>query len=218
MDNSVVNVIVTSLPLLWKGVIQTLLIAFYSLCISTVCGIIFGILRVSSSRVIQIVTRAYVEIFRAIPVLVFMFFFFFGVPIVWGVEVPGFMAAVLALSLWGVAEIGEIARGALQSLPRGQVEAGKSIGLSTYQLYRHVLIPQALRRMVPPTMNIYTRMIKSTSLSVLIGTREMVKIGQEIIERTGQALVIYSMLFILYFLLCYSISIWSKKLERDWNY
>lgn len=72
--------------------------------------------------------------------------------------------------------------------------------------------------MIPPVMNIYTRMIKSTSLAVLIGAREMIKIGQEIIERTGQSLLIYTCLFIFYFLLCYPISLWSRKLERDWHY
>ncbi|MUG69305.1 amino acid ABC transporter permease [Paenibacillus validus] len=218
MDNSVISLLFKSIPLLFNGVIQTLWIAVYSLCISTVCGIVFGIFRMSSIRGIQILTRAYVEIFRAVPVLVFMFFFFFGLPILWGIEVPGILAAVLALSFWGIAEIGEIVRGALQSLPKGQTEAGKSIGLSTYQLYRHVLLPQALRRMIPPVMNIYTRMIKSTSLAVLIGAREMIKIGQEIIERTGQSLLIYTCLFIFYFLLCYPISLWSRKLERDWHY
>ncbi|GCL72844.1 ABC transporter permease subunit [Paenibacillus naphthalenovorans] len=98
MDNSVISLLFTSLPLLFNGVIQTLWIAVYSLCISTVCGIVFGIFRMSSIRGIQM--RTYVEIFRAVPVLVFMFFFFFGLPILWGIEVPGMLAAVLLHKLY----------------------------------------------------------------------------------------------------------------------
>ncbi len=127
MDNSVISLLFKSIPLLFNGVIQTLWIAIYSLCISTVCGIVFGIFRMSSIRGIQILTRAYVEIFRAVPVLVFMFFFFFfGLPILWGIEVPGILAAVLALSFWGIAEIGEIVRGACNHCRRDKRRRGKA--------------------------------------------------------------------------------------------
>ena len=218
MDNLELSVYLESLPLLWQGVKQTLLVAVYSLLVSSLGGLLFGILRTFTFRWLRTITRGYIEIFRAIPVLVFMFFFYFGLPIFWGVEVSSILAAVLALSLWGIAEVGEIVRGAIQSLPKGQSEAGNSIGLSSYQLYRFILIPQALRRMVPPVMNIFTRIIKTTSLSVLIGVIEMIKVGQQIIERTGQSVLMYTTLFILYFFICYPLSLWSKKLERKWRY
>jgi polar amino acid transport system permease protein len=143
-----------------------------------------------------------------------LFFFFFGLPIFFGLDVPSSVCAVLVLSLWGITEVGEVARGALISLPQGQREAGKAIGLSTLQLYTYILLPLALRRMIPPTINVYTRIIKTTSLTVLIGVTEVIKTGQQIIERTGEAVLIYGALFLLYFILCYPLSALSRRLEH----
>ena len=97
-------------------------------------------------------------------------------------------------------------RGALQSVPRGQREAGLSIGLSSSQLYGYVLLPQALKRMTPPTINIYTRIIKTSSLAVLIGVVEVIKAGQQIIERTYESVLIYGVLFLFFFIVCYPLS------------
>jgi len=93
-----------------------------------------------------------------------------------------------------------------------------AIGLSTQQLYRYILLPQALRRLIPPTMNVYTRLIKTTSLSVLIGVTEVIKSGQQIIERTHESLLIYSALFVLYFLLCFPLSLLARQLESRWSH
>jgi polar amino acid transport system permease protein len=214
LNESVIEVIWTSIPLLLKGTIQTLLIAFYSIAISTVIGILFGAIRTVSVKWLTITTRIYVEIFRAIPVLVTMFFFFFGLPIFLGTEVSSTVAAVLAISLWGVAEIGEITRGALLSIPRGQTEAGMSLGMNAVQIYRFILIPQAVKQMIPSTVNMYTRIIKTTSISVLIGVTEVMKMGQDIIERTAQPLIIYGSILVLYFAICYPLSRWSRNLEE----
>ena len=131
--------------------------------------------------------RVYLELFRAIPVLVWLYLLFFGLPIFFGLSIPSFWCAVLVLSLWGASEVGEVVRGALHSLPRGQREAGLSIGLSDPQLYGYVLLPQALKRMTPPTINVYTRIIKTSSLAVLIGVVDVIKVGQQIIERTYES-------------------------------
>jgi polar amino acid transport system permease protein len=102
------------------------------------------------------------------------------------------------------------------SLPRGQREAGLSIGLSGWQLYAYVLLPQALKRMTPPTINIYTRIIKTSSLAVLIGVVEVIKAGQQIIERTYESALIYGALFLFFFFVCYPLSAASRVLERRW--
>jgi polar amino acid transport system permease protein len=214
MNESAVHVFLSSVPLLLKGTGQTLLIALYSILISTILGVLFGATRTFSSKWLQVFTRIYVEIFRSLPVLVTMFFFFFGLPIFFGTDVSSIFAAVLAISLWGIAEIGEIARGALQSIPIGQMEAGKSLGFNKFQIYNYILIPQAIRVMIPSTMNIYTRIIKTTSISVLIGVTEVMKMGEDVIQRTAQPLIIYATIFVLYFLLCYPLSLWSSKLEK----
>ncbi|GAB6467156.1 MULTISPECIES: amino acid ABC transporter permease [Bacillus] len=216
MGNSGINLLIESLPQLLKGLEQTLLIALFTIIISTIGGILFGIVRTSKITILRFISRTYIELFRSIPILVWLFLFFFGLPIALGIDVSSTVAAITALSLWGITEIGEIVRGALQSLPKDQVEAGKSIGLNKKQLYQYVLIPQAIRRMIPATINIFIRIIQTTSLTVLIGVTEVIKAGQQIIERTGEAFLIYGCLFIFYFLLCYPLSIWSRKLETRW--
>lgn len=143
--------------------------------------------------------RVYLELFRVVPVLVWLYLFFFGLPIFFGVDIPAFWCAVLVLALWGASEVGEVVRGGLNSLARGQQEAGLALGLSRWQLYRHVLLPQALQRLTPPTINIYTRIIKTSSLAVLIGVVEVIKVGQQIIERTYGSLLIYGLLFLFFF-------------------
>ncbi|MCF6093865.1 amino acid ABC transporter permease [Microaerobacter geothermalis] len=218
MSSSPIDVLIQSVPLLMKGLLHTILIAVYSLVISTVGGVVFGVIRTIRVKWVRFISRTYVEIFRAIPVLVTMFFFFFGLPIFFGMDVPSKVAAVTALSLWGIAEIGEIARGALQSLPKGQEEAGKSLGMTMRQIYQYILVPQAVRRMIPPTMNMYTRIIKTTSISVLIGVTEVMKVGQDITQRTGQPIIIYGMILVFYFLLCYPLSEWSRRLEVKRTY
>lgn len=214
MASSGLDLLVVSLPQLAKGLYQTGLIAIWSIALSTIGGLLFGALRTSASPWLRLITRTYLELFRSIPILVWLFFFFFGLPIFFGLDVPSSVCAVLVLSLWGITEIGEVVRGALISLPQGQREAGKAIGLSTLQLYAYILLPLALRRMIPPTINVYTRIIKTTSLTVLIGVTEVIKTGQQIIERTGEAVLIYGALFLLYFILCYPLSALSRRLEH----
>lgn len=214
MGSSGIDLLIVSLPQLGKGLLQTLTLALYCIVCSTVGGLVFGVLRASRSRWLGVLTRTYLELFRSIPILVWLFFFFFGLPIFFGIDLPGFACAVLVLSLWGMTEVGEAVRGALISLPKGQKEAGQSIGLSPVQLYVHVLLPQALRRMIPPVINVHTRIVKTTSLAVLIGVTEIIKTGQQIIERTGESVLIYGTLFLLYFALCYPLSVLSRKLEN----
>lgn len=214
MASSGLDLLVVSLPQLAKGLYQTGLIAIWSIALSTIGGLLFGALRTSASPWLRLITRTYLELFRSIPILVWLFFFFFGLPIFFGLDVPSSVCAVLVLSLWGITEIGEVVRGALISLPQGQREAGKAIGLNTLQLYAYILLPLALRRMIPPTINVYTRIIKTTSLTVLIGVTEVIKTGQQIIERTGEAVLIYGTLFLLYFILCYPLSALSRRLEH----
>jgi len=214
MASSGLDLLVVSLPQLAKGLYQTGLIAIWSIALSTIGGLLFGALRTSGSPWLRLITRTYLELFRSIPILVWLFFFFFGLPIFFGLNVPSSVCAVLVLSLWGITEVGEVARGALISLPQGQREAGMAIGLNTLQLYAYILLPLALRRMIPPTINVYTRIIKTTSLTVLIGVTDVIKTGQQIIERTGEAVLIYGALFMLYFILCYPLSALSRRLEH----
>lgn len=218
MASSGLELLLVSLPQLGKGAAQTLSISALGIVFATLGGVLYGVLATLGKRSVNLGLRIYLELFRAIPVLVWLYLLFFGLPIFLGISLPSFWCAVLVLGLWGASEVGEVVRGALQSLPRGQREAGLSIGLSGWQLYGHVLLPQALKRMTPPTINIYTRIIKTSSLAVLIGVVDVIKVGQQIIERTYESVLIYGALFLFFFFICYPLSAASRALERRWTH
>jgi polar amino acid transport system permease protein len=207
---------------LMGGLLVTAEIAFISIIIGTLLGIVIGFSRTTKIKPILFINRLYLELFRIIPTLVWLYVFFFGVTTAFGIDLSGMTVSIIVFSMWGAAEMGDIVRGALQSLPRHQIESGKALGLNTYKLYRYVLIPQAVRRMLPGTINLATRMIKTTSLAVLIGVVEVVKVGQQIIETARFELPtasfwVYGLVFILYFIICYPLSKLSKRLEAKWN-
>ncbi|ANC00806.1 amino acid ABC transporter permease [Pseudomonas putida] len=216
MASSAIELLLVSLPQLAKGAGQTLAISALGIVCATLGGVLYGVLATLGKRAVNIALQVYLELFRAIPVLVWLYLVFFGLPIFFSLSIPSFWCAVLVLGLWGASEVGEVVRGALASLPRGQREAGLSIGLSGLQLYGHVLLPQALKRMTPPTINIYTRIVKTSSLAVLIGVVDVIKAGQQIIERTYESVLIYGVLFLFFFFICYPLSAASRALERRW--
>ncbi|MBJ9977644.1 amino acid ABC transporter permease [Pseudomonas sp. S75] len=218
MASSGLELLWISAPQLARGAWVTLTVSAWAIVLSTVGGVLYGVLRSLGRRWIDWPLRIYLELFRAIPVLVWLYLFFFGLPIFIGVSVPSFGCAVLVLALWGASEVGEVVRGGLRSLPRGQREAGLAIGLSTFELYREVLLPQILKRITPPTINVYTRLIKTSSLVVLIGVVDVIKVGQQIIERTYESILIYGVLLLFFFSLCYPLSAASRVLERRWSH
>jgi polar amino acid transport system permease protein len=207
---------------LFEGLLVTMEIAFVSIIIGTFLGILIGLSRTTKIRLVRLVNRIFLELFRIIPILVWLFIFYFGVTTALNLEVDGKLVSVIVFSLWGAAEMGDIVRGALESMPKHQVESGMAVGLSRFELYRYVLIPQAMRRMLPGTINLATRMVKTTSLVVLIGVVDVVKVGQQIIENARfkaptAAFWVYGIIFVLYFILCYPMSKLSKRLETKWN-
>ena len=148
------------------GLLITSKIAFISIIIGSLLGIIFGVIWTSKSRWIRSICRIYLELFRIIPILVWLFVIYFGVTTVINIDLSGEFVSIVVFTLWGAAEMGDIVRGALESLPKHQIESGKAIGLSFWGLYRYILIPQAVRRMLPGAINLATRMVKTTSLEI----------------------------------------------------
>lgn len=208
---------------LFGGLFITIKIAFISIIIGTLVGILIGIIRTSKSKPVRLINRLYLEAFRIIPTLVWLFIFYFGVTTALNIELSGEIVSIIVFSLWGAAEMGDIVRGALESLPKHQIESGLSLGLNFFGLYRYILIPQALRRMLPGAINLATRMVKTTSLVVLIGVMDVTKIGQQIIELSRlqvptASFWVYGIVFMLYFIICYPLSLLSKKLEAKWKY
>ena len=224
MQNSAISVIFQgkNLQRIFEGLLTTAEIAFISIIIGSLLGIILGLSRTSKYKIVLFLNRVYLEAFRIIPTLVWLFVFYFGVTTALNVNLSGEAVSIIVFTLWGAAEMGDIVRGALQSLPKHQIESGKALGLNNFQLYRYIMIPQAVRRMLPGTINLATRMVKTTSLVVLIGVIDVVKIGQQIIETSRfefptASFWIYGFIFFLYFIICYPLSKISKNLEQKWN-
>lgn len=224
MRNSGIGVLFegSNMERLLGGLLVTIEISLLSIVIGTMLGTLLGILRTLPSRPLRFLLRLYLEAFRIIPILVWLYVAYFSFSPLLNIHISGEATSILVFSLWGAAEIGDIVRGALESMPRHQTESGKALGLSPGQLYRHILIPQAVRRMLPGSINLATRMVKTTSLVVLIGVIEVVKIGQQIIElgvikAPDASFWVYGFIFILYFLVCYPLSRLSRSMERKWQ-
>jgi polar amino acid transport system permease protein len=206
---------------LLEGLWVTVSISLISVLISIILGIILGMIMTLKNPVIRIITTVYLEFIRIVPQLVMLFLVYFGATKAFHINLSGKVSAIIVFVLWGTAEMGDLVRGALLSIPRHQYESGKAIGLTGIQIYQHIIIPQTIRRLLPLAINLVTRMIKTTSLIVLIGVVEVVKVGQQIIEASrlttpSAALWIYGVIFCLYFIVCYPISRLSAKLEKIW--
>lgn len=207
---------------LLKGLLVTLQVSLISVALSILFGLVFGWIMTKKSPVIKILSKIYLEFMRLMPQLVLLFIVYFGMARALGVHISGFNAAIIVFTLWGTAEMGDLVRGAISSIPKHQYEAAQSIGLTRLQVMGYVVLPQALRRLIPQAMNLVTRMIKTTSLIALIGVVEVIKTGQQIVEAVrlefaSAALWIYLVILILYFLVCYPLSKWAGYLEKKWK-
>jgi polar amino acid transport system permease protein len=210
------KLLLQNLPLLLDGLRASLEVAVCSVGFGLLLGCLAGVASLAPSRTARTAARLYLEAFRTIPVLVWLFVAFFAVPIALNLTISGEIAAIMVFSLWGGAEMSDLVRGALSSISVAQYESGRALGLSETQLHRFIIVPQAIRRLLPGTVNLVTRMIKTTSLVVLVGVVDVVKRAQQVIERTHEPFPIYLFLFVLFFALCYPLSLLSRWLEQRW--
>ena len=206
---------------LLEGLWVSMRISLISVVISMVLGLLVGALMTRKSKAVKWFTRIYLEIARVMPQMVLLFIVFFGTTRVFGWNIEAEKAAIIVFSFWGTAEMADLVRGALISIPVHQYESAAALGMTELQTYVHVIIPQTLRRLIPLSINLVTRMIKTTSLVMLIGVVEVLKVGQQIIEanRTSSpnaAFGVYATVFLLYFIACWPISMLSRYLERKW--
>lgn len=207
---------------LLKGLGVTLEISLFSALFSIPLGVLFGMFMRRKGMLSRVLSRLYLDFIRIIPQLVLLFIVYFGSARAFAVNFSGEVASVFVFVLWGTAEMGDLVRGAIDSIPGHQWESAKALGLSRGQTERYIILPQTVRRLIPLSMNLLTRMVKTTSLVVLIGVVEVLKVGQQIIDTNRfqyptAALPIYGVIFFLYFLVCWPISIAARKLEKKWQ-
>lgn len=209
----------TNFQRLLGGLWVTVWIALASVAFSLVLGFLLGILMTSKNRIIRAVCKVYLEIMRIIPQLVLLFVAYYGLTRMFNISLSGEAASILVFTLWGSAEMGDLVRGALESVPKHQYESGRAIGLTDRQIFFYIIIPQTLRSLIPLSMNLITRMIKTTSLVVFVGVIEVVKIGQQIIEANRlknpyASIAIYFVIFMMYFFVCWILSLAASYIEK----
>lgn len=204
------------------GLGVALRISLISVLVSIPLGILLGALMNWKNPITKAILRVYLEFIRIMPQMVLLFLVYFGSTRAFGWELSGETASIIAFILWGTAEMSDLVRGALSSIPKHQYESSEALGLSKVQTYWYIIIPQTLRRLIPLSINLITRMIKTTSLILMIGVVEVLKVAQQIIEANrmsspNAAFGIYLAVFLLYFLACWPISLLAKYLEKRWK-
>lgn len=204
------------------GLWVTMRISLIAVVLSIPLGILFGMFMTLKNPVTRAASRVYLEFIRIMPQLVLLFIAYFGVTRAFGWNLSAELSAVIVFILWGTAEMGDLVRGALISIPKHQYDSAAALGMNKRQTFVFVIAPQTMRRLIPLTINLTTRMIKTTSLVVLIGITEVLKVGKQIIDANRfdyptAALWVYGVIFLLYFLACWPISSLAKKLEQHWR-
>lgn len=204
------------------GLDAALKISMISVAISIPLGIILGILMTWKNPICRAILRCYLEFVRIMPQMVLLFLVYFGTTRAFGWDLSGELASVIVFTVWGTAEMSDLVRGALISIPIHQYESAEALGLTRMQSYRYIILPQVVRRLLPLSINLITRMIKTTSLLLMIGVVEVLKVAQQIIEANrmsspNAAFGIYLTVLFLYFIACWPISLLAKYLEKQWR-
>jgi polar amino acid transport system permease protein len=205
---------------LWDVVRNLLLAARWTVALSLIAfiggglvGLLLLVARLSPSRPLQLAVAGYIQLFQGTPLLMQLFLAYFGFAL-FGVDTSPWTAAALALTLYTSAFLAEIWRGCVEAVPRGQWEAARSLALNFGEQLRHVILPQALRIAVPPTVGFLVQVVKGTALASVIGFVELTKAGTMITNATFQPFLVYGCVALLYFTLCFPVSLYARGLER----
>lgn len=204
------------------GLWTSVQVALISLALSVPLGLAVGVFMGLKNPVARFVSRLYLEIVRIMPQLVLLFVVFFGATKVAHINISAELASVIVFTFWGAGELGDLVRGALASIPASQYDGARALGLTRTQVLTLVVIPQAVRRLVPQAVNLATRMVKTTSLVMLIGVVEVMKVGQQIVEANrmtspNAVFGVYGTILLLYFLVCWPLTLLAGRLEKRWE-
>jgi polar amino acid transport system permease protein len=212
-----IDAIIYAIPYLMGGLGMTLLVSLITVVLSLVIGVVLGVGLIYGPWPVRWVIRLLTDCIRGIPILVLIFAVYYGLPPL-GLNLSSFWAAILALTLFKTAQVVEYTRGAVSSIPRGQMEAAKSIGLIFSKRLRYVIFPQATRRFLPPWLNGVTDAVKGSALVSLLGVIDLMQAINQVIGRTYEPMPLYVLGAFIYFAINYSLSSMSKMLERRYAY
>jgi polar amino acid transport system permease protein len=192
----------------------TVLLSIIAFTGGAIVGLIITLMRISSNRILKGIARFYVEFFQGTPLLMQLFLIFFGIPILIGYDVSPWISASVALIAYVAAFQSDIWRGCVEAIPKSQWEAGAALGLTYMQQLRLIIVPQAFKISIPPTIGFLVQVVKNTSLTSIIGFVELTRQGQILNNVTFQPFLLFLLVGIIYFALCYPLSLYSKYLER----
>jgi His/Glu/Gln/Arg/opine family amino acid ABC transporter permease subunit len=197
---------------------KTLELTLFSLICASVIGLLIGILNVSKKKSFNVIANIYIDLVRGVPLIVLAFFVYFGVPTATGIKLSALTAGIISLSLNAGAYMAEIVRAGIQSIDKGQMEAARSLGLPYGKAMRRVVLPQAIRTMIPSIINQFIITLKDTSILSVIGFPELTQAGKIIIARNYESLKMWAIIGVMYLIVITILSKIAKKLERRMSY
>ncbi|MGB4590520.1 MAG: amino acid ABC transporter permease [Clostridiaceae bacterium] len=209
-----IEILTNSLPVLMQGLRMTLIISISSIIFAMGIGLVVSLMRLSGVKVLDIISKTYVDIIRGTPLIIQAFFLYFGVPDLLNIRIDNLTAGIIIMSLNAGAYMSEVFRGGILSVPYGQTEAARSLGLSNAKTMRKVIIPQAVKNMVPSFINQMIISLKDTSLLSVIGLGELTQRGQIVVAATYNSFEIYFIIGVMYFALIKLISLLGDFVER----
>lgn len=211
------DLVVNSFPLLLVGAGVTIKITALSVALGVVIGLFVGIARISRIKLLRVLAAIYVDFFRGTPLLVQIFLVYFALPVITGQRVDPFVAAIGSCGINSGAYVAEIFRAGIQSIDKGQMEAGRSLGMTWVQTVRYIIVPQAFKRVIPPLGNEFIALLKDSSLVSVIGFEELTRRGQLIIAKTYGSLEIWLSVAVIYLAMTLTISRFVAYLERRYK-
>jgi polar amino acid transport system permease protein len=219
-----VEMLVENMPFLLGGAKNTIIVSLLGMIIAVIIGVPVGLMRLSKTPWLRSSSLIYIEIWRGIPFIISLLFLYFALPeilkLFWKIEISQFTAMLLTCVLWTSANAAEIVRGAVQAVPFGQTEAGMALGMTYLQRMRLIVLPQAVRIMIPPMIGLFTLLLKGTAIGFIIEFRELIRVGQITIERLimvrreTASIEIYTLIMIMYFFMCYPLTRLSAYFEK----
>ena len=194
----------------------TLALSLIAFVLGGIVGLAILFARIANNRVLQAATKAYIEVFQGTPLLMQLFIVFFGLSLA-GIDVSPWLAAAAGLTLFTSAYLAEIWRGCVEAVPKGQWEASATLALTYPQQMRHVILPQALRIAIAPTVGFSVQVVKGTAVTSIIGFAELTKTGSMLANATFEPFMVFGLVAAGYFALCYPLSLYAKSLERKFH-
>ena len=214
MDSFDFGAVIAALPILWQGMEVTLLLTVIGTAGGLFGGILLALMRMSKSRSLSVLAASYVDLLRSLPLVLLIFWFYFLVPIIVGHPVGGFYSAVVGFIMFEAAYFCEIIRSGIQGVRRGQVMAGLATGLTEVQCMRFVILPQAVRAMLPLLLLQCINLFKSTSLVYVIGLRDFLTAADLIGGRDGRLIEMYLLVAMVFFVICWAASLAVGRIAR----